>query len=85
MRYSRTPPGDSPVADAYNLMVAAHRKDKRMTDTVSESVRDWSVIAAHLAAIASLYAGYADFVTPGENRPTDLLADLADNELIAAY
>ena len=81
MRYSRTPPGDSPLADAYNLLVATHLKDKRMADTISAKVTNWSRVAADLAIIASLYAGYADFVTPNADRsPTGLLADLADKQ-----
>jgi hypothetical protein len=79
MRYSRTPPGDSPLADAYNLMVATHHKDKRMIGTISAKVTDWNRIAADLAIIASLYAGYADYVTP-EECPTELLAVLADKQ-----
>ena len=86
MRYSRIPPGDSPMADAYNLMVAAHHNDKCIADTVSARVTNWAAVAAHLAAIASLYAGYADYVTPkGGQSPTGLLAEFADkHKLVSA-
>lgn len=81
MRYSRTPPGDSPLADAYNLMVATHHKDKRTIDTISARVTNWTRVAADLAIIASLYAGYADYVTRDtEQPPTELLAAVADEQ-----
>lgn len=80
MRYSRTVPGDSPLADAYNLMVAAHHNDERMTKTISARVTDWVAVSAHLAALAGIFAGYADQVTPGDTKPTELFAAHADKQ-----
>jgi hypothetical protein len=62
-------------------MVATHHKDKPMADTISAKVTNWTRVAADLAIIASLYAGYADFVTHDTDQsPTELLATLADKQ-----
>jgi hypothetical protein len=78
MRYSRTPPGDHPLADAWNLVVASALNDKRMAETVSERVSDWPQIAAYLATLAGVFADYVDHVAPDSEPPTELFAAFAD-------
>ena len=61
MEYCSVPPGDDPMADAFNLMVCAwyanhshlSSEAERMAKAISRSVTDWEVVAARLAFLAA--------------------------------
>lgn len=65
MKYCRIPPGDAPMADAFNLMVCAYhaqqspqlaQETERMAKTIARNVEDWEDVAANLALLAAQLA-----------------------------
>ena len=75
MKYCRIPPGDDPMADAYNLMVCAHHAQQspevakaaeRMARTITSRVTDWEDVAANLAILAAKFANFCDQAMPEE-------------------
>jgi hypothetical protein len=61
VKFCSVPPGVSPLADAYNLMVCAWYAEhqpklaseaERMAKTISRNVNDWEEIAGYLALLA---------------------------------
>ena len=75
MKYSSIPPGDNPMADAYNLIVSAWHAQhapklageaERVAKHVAASVNNWEEIAGNLALLASMFADFCDKAMPEE-------------------
>jgi hypothetical protein len=86
MKFCSIPPGENPMADAWNLVAAAWHAQhapqlvpeaKRMAKTIAASVTDWEETAADLAVIAAVFADFSDRAMPEEvdgkryERPTE--------------
>lgn len=81
MKVCKVPPGDDPMADAFNLAycawVASFRPEaagaaEKMAKTIAASVTDWEGVSAHLALLAAQFMNFADQAMPeGYERPTE--------------
>jgi hypothetical protein len=51
--FCKVPPGEYVMADAVNLLYAAHHDDELLATAVADRVKDWEQVASHMAFIAT--------------------------------